>query len=408
MRGPEQVRQLDVGARFEAGTWRTVGQLLLDGRDIYFRYAPEWLTTGYNLSPLHLKWDNEPQRAGTSVFDGLLGVFADSLPEGWGRLLTDRALLRAGIAPAEASALYRLALVGDGGPGALCYRPADELVEASPRLDDLDALAADAARVLAGEAADLDALAALGGSSGGARPKILVGYDPATGKLCPDAPVLPQGYQSWIIKFRSATDRTDAAEVEQAYALMARAAGLTVAPTRLFTGRSSVRYFGTQRFDRVGASRCHFVSAAGLLHDNFRLPAIDYGHLMDAARMLTDSRAAVAGVLRVATFNVFAYNRDDHSNNFGFLADAGGNWSLAPAYDLTFAQSTHGEHSITVAGEGRRPTAAHLRELARVFDVRGAEEILEEVRAAVGQWAAFAKTVGVGVGSAAEVGRVIG
>ena len=153
-----------------------------------------------------------------------------------------------------------------------------------------------------------------------------------------------------------------------------------MAESRLFTGKSGQQYFGTRRFDRPGEDhRLHAHSLAGLFHDNFRLPALDYGHAMDAAFQLEHSVAAYKKVLRIAAFNVFAHNRDDHSNNLSFLMDGKGNWQLSPAYDLTFSRPAHGEHSLTVAGEGRRPGRSHLLKLAEHFAVGNASELIDEV-----------------------------
>ena len=386
---------------------KEVGQLVLDARTIYFRYASAYLQSGHNLSPFKLSFDDAIQRVDTAVFDGLYGVFADSLPDGWGQMLTDRWLAARGVALSEVSVLQRLAIVGASGPGALTYHPAEPITGDEVTLTDLDALAAESALVLSGGPVDIDRLAAVGGSSGGARPKILVGYDPGAGALVPDATVLPKGYQSWIIKFRSGGDRVDAAAVEYAYALMAAAAGLEMAPCRLFVGASGARYFGTQRFDRAPAGRLHMGSAAGLLHDNFRLPALDYGHLMDATRVLTKRRPAALEVLRLAAFNVFANNRDDHSKNFAFLMDAAGQWRFSPAYDLTYAPSAHGEHSLTVAGEGRAPGESQLLELASAFELKGARSVITTVREAVREWPAFAAEASVGQESLEEIGRAL-
>lgn len=396
-----------MSAAFRTARPRPVGTLVGEGRDIYFRYAAEFLDEGYNLSPYHLAFDDRVQRVDTQVFEGLAGVFADSLPDGWGRLLTDRQLQRAGVALGSISPLDRLCIVGARGPGALRYRPVEYAQFAPLAMDTLDTLAEQSRLILAEEPVSLDQLAGLGGSSGGARPKVLVGYEPTTEALCPDAEVLPAGYEHYIVKFRSSGDRPDAARVELAYAHMARAAGLQVAECRLLAGEGAAGYFATRRFDRRPGGALHMISAAGLLHDNFRLSGIDYGHLINAANELTGSRSTAAQVLRLAAFNVYAYNRDDHSKNFAFLADANGTWQFAPAYDLTFSPSAHGEHSITVAGEGRSPGRKQLLALAATFEIARAPTILEEVREAVSRWSAFAKTAGVREESRYEIEGVL-
>ncbi len=199
---------------------------------------------------------------------------------------------------------------------------------------ELDEIANATQQTIAGTASEvLGELFRLGGSSGGARPKILVGYNPENQHLIKADKELPLGYKHWLIKFPSSFDSSDIANIEYAYYKMAIDAGIEMSPCQLFKGQSGKVYFGTKRFDRKGNNRLHLHSAAGIMHDNFRLSALDYGHLMDCAFQLEKDVKAYEKVLRLAAFNVFANNRDDHSKNFSFLMDATGSWRLAPAYD---------------------------------------------------------------------------
>lgn len=369
-----------------------VGELVSDNEKIYFKYDTEFIKTDKQISPFKLPLSNEVLTVETPVFDGLHGVFYDSLPEGWGRLLLDRTLLAKGISLSGITPLDRLAFVGRNGKGALIYQPAiDSKPDLSQQLQ-LDAIANETQKVIAGTSTDIiEELFRLGGSSGGARPKILVGYHPAKDHLIHGAEQLPAGYEHWIIKFPSATDAKDIAQIEYAYHKMAIAAGITMSTCQLFKGVSGKQYFGTKRFDRNGNERLHLHSAAGLMHDNFRLSSMDYGHLMDAAFQLEKRVDAYEKVLRLAVFNVFAHNRDDHSKNASFLMNATGEWQFAPAYDLTFSFSGHGFHSMTIAGEGKNPRSKHLLELATVFGVENASLIIEQVKEVVNKWSFFAK-----------------
>ncbi|MDZ4682726.1 MAG: HipA domain-containing protein, partial [Saprospiraceae bacterium] len=132
-----------------------------------------------------------------------------------------------------------------------------------------------------------------------------------------------------------------------------------------------------------------------MMHDNFRLSTMDYGHLMDCAFTLEKDVRAYEKILRLATFNVFANNRDDHSKNVSFLLDAKGAWKMAPAYDLTFSYSGHGMHSTMVAGESANPSKKHLMELADYFKIKNAETIIDEVRGIVNNWEKYAASCGV-------------
>ena len=391
------------------GTEKILVSLLLEGKNlevgemvsarggIWFRYHPEYLRSGFNLSPIKLPFSDEISSAGKEPFDGLYGVFNDSLPDGWGRLLLDRTLASRGRDIQGITPLDRLAIVGKTGMGALMYRPDLFQDRTSGPLDGLDSIAAEMTRVLQGSESDvIETLYALGGSSGGARPKIFVGYHPGTQDLIHGVPDLPEGYEDWIIKFQSSMDLGDIARIEYAYHKMALQAGIEMSECRLFEGKSGHVYFGTKRFDRIAGNRIHVHTASGLMHDNFRMSTMDYGHLMDCAFRLENHVKAYEKIFRLAAFNVFAHNRDDHSKNFSFVMDSQGRWRFAPAYDLTFSNSGYGFHSTMVAGNSQNPGRKDLMKLATHFGLPNAADIIGEVQDAVSQWTSIASGVGVG------------
>ena len=97
-------------------------------------------------------------------------------------------------------------------------------------------------------------------------------------------------------------------------------------------------------------------------------------------------------------FNVLSSNRDDHVKNFSFIFDdVTAQWALSPAYDLTFSVGPGGEHSTTVAGEGRAPAKSHFKKLAKLYGISGKElgEIIGDVAGAVEHWPDFARKAGV-------------
>lgn len=389
-----ELKQLAVTADF-GSTQLSVGRLVLEGRRVFFRYAQAYLNEGYNLSPFKLRWTTDTQQADTQLFDGLFGVFADALPDGWGRLLLDRSLATHGTDISTITSLDRLAYVGDTGMGALTFRPVyppgDKIVTT-----DLDAYATAAGHILAGQSTELlDELVAIGGSSGGARPKIVAGLTEGGDMIVGPGPY-PVGYSAWLIKFQSSTDMPQSARMEWAYYRMALEAGVTMGESKIISTAAGNDYFATRRFDRPEEkTKLHLHSAAGLLHDNFRSTNLDYGHLMDAAFRLENSVEAYERVLRLAAFNVFAHNLDDHSKNFSFLMDASGRWSFAPAYDLTFSPTAFGHHATTVAGVSLRPGVEQLMELAHTFGVDKGRQLIEEVRSAIARWPQIAQGCGL-------------
>lgn len=389
----ETVEQLAVFYEPSPERRRKIGRLARMRRQILFEYEAEFLGSKLELSPFHL-----PLRPGVVVgppeLDGLMGVFDDSLPDGWGRLLIDRRAAELGISGASLTPLDRLTLVGARSIGALVYEPEVALDDAS--VVKLSQLARDVDLVLRDASGpDLERLIAVGGSPQGARPKVLVQLEPG-GDIHFGAKTIQPGFTAWIVKFRARQDEPGSAALEHAYFVMAKAAGIDVPRTRLLgKTKRSPGYFAIERFDRKGPTRIHAHTLGGLLQLPHGYPALDYGDLLKVTRQLTRNEAAVAEMFRRACFNVFAHNRDDHCRNFSFLMDDHGRWAPSPAYDLTFAPGPGGEHTMLVAGEARAPGATHLAALAARAELKRSAGIIDEVRAATSRFQRFADQAGV-------------
>ena len=413
------MRQLTVKLQRRPGDALTVGTLAEHDRHTYFEYDPTFLNTGFELSPFKL-----PARPGLiehtdRAFGPLPGVFDDSLPDGWGLLLMDRHFRRQGVDPMTLSPLDRLAHLGARTMGALVYHPPSrQLPERDEQLINLYDLGRNAEDVLEGDAAEvLPELMRAGGSPGGARPKVLVGVQ--GDRIISGAEDLPErflggGGEHWIVKFAAKADAPAAGPVEYAYSLMARAAGADMPPTRLFEvrrGRSVRRYFGVKRFDRAAENRrVHMHTFANLVHVNFRIPATDYADLLKVTRALTRNHADLLRLFRLMLFNIAAHNRDDHAKNFAFtLDDQTGEWSLAPAYDLTYSPGPGGEHTTTILGEGRQPTRGHCLKLADQFGLKPGETrpIIDQVNTAISHWRQFAEQAGCAKKMVVAIGKAI-
>lgn len=338
---------------------------------IAFAYTPEWLESGFPVSPFSL-----PVRPGVFVpssmnFGGLFGVFADSLPDAWGQLLMNRMFQQRGLDPGGVGLLTRLAVIGSSGMGALVYQPAMETWKAQ-EISGLDAMALECRRILNHEdTGDADRMFALAGSSGGARPKVMTG--------------------EWIIKFPASAEDQDSGVMEKAYMDCAARCGITVPETRLLPSERCGGYFSVRRFDREprpdgGFSRRHMLTAAAILELDWRTPGMDYHTLMKLTKILCrDRREETEQMFRRMCFNVFAHNRDDHSKNFSFLYDEKRDrWSLSPSYDLTWSSTFFGEHTTTVDGNGRDPGMKELLAVGKKAGLsaawcrKTAEQIREE------------------------------
>ena len=337
---------------------------------VAFAYTESWLENGFAVSPFSLPLEQKVFVPASESFGGLWGVFADSLPDAWGRLLVDRLLRSRGLA--DVSVLDRLAIVGGEGMGALTYRPAWDISrDASP--GDLDDLAARCAAVLRhDDTADPDELFRLGGSSGGARPKVMTG--------------------EWIIKFPASGDIADAGVMEKEYMDCAAACGIDVPETKLMPSRRCSGYFAVRRFDRVDGRRRHMLTASAILETDPRTPSLDYHTLMKLTAILSrSSEADLMQMYRRMCFNVYAHNRDDHAKNFSFLMREGGGWELAPVYDLTGIHFSDGDpswgdwqnqHALSVNGKFSRITDEDILAVGERYGLGTAPKVLEQVRAA--------------------------
>ena len=354
---------------------KVVGTLgLANNYQVAFEYTDEWIETGFSISPFSLPLKKEVFLPTKEYFDGLFGVFADSLPDAWGRLLLRRLLKEKGKKEDELTVLDRLAIVGDSGMGALTYRPQQEFYETEERMD-LDELAVSCQKILNTEYSEkLDELYRLGGTSGGARPKIMTKIDD----------------EDWIIKFPAHVDGRDAGVMEYEYALCARKCGISMSDVKLFPSKQCRGYFGTRRFDRKqGGQRVHMLTAAALLELDFTQPSLDYHSLMKLTSLITgNNEEDMDNMFRRMCFNVFAHNRDDHSKNFTYLYNEQENrWRLSPAYDLTYSNTYFGEHTTTVDGNGRDPGITELMEVGKKAGLKKdwCREAAEEIRVCVNE-----------------------
>lgn len=390
-----------------------------------FQYDPVFTGSGIEVAPLTMPLTRAPHAfpaLARESFHGLPGMLADSLPDKFGNALIDAWLARQGRTPADFRPIERLCYVGTRGMGALEFHPATG-PDASPGdVIEVNALADLAARILAArkqltvvlepgtEEAALTQLLRVGTSAGGARAKALIAWNPATDEVRSGQIEAGSGFEHWILKFdgvsrpedEELSDPRGYGAIEYAYALMAEAAGVEMTECRLFE-EAGRRHFMTRRFDRTAdGKKIHMLSLAGMAHLDFnQAGAHSYEEALLVLRQLDIGMDAVEQQFRRMVFNVLGRNQDDHVKNIAFLMDKAGNWSLSPAFDVTYAYNPSGEwtayHQMTVNGKREGFTVEDFRAVARTASMkRGrAEAIYEEVRDAVARWPEFAETAGV-------------
>ena len=389
---------LAIALAFDANQPRLpIGKLAMAGGQAQLEWSKDVVDSARRISPVLYPPEVGLHAARSRDFEGLHGFLADSLPEGWGRLLMRRQLAKMGMRIEELNGLERLALVGTRGRGALVFAPATTPTETVETLD-LDALAAEATAILMGEEGTLaETLAGLAQGSGGARPKVHVGFG-SQGQISVTDDETAPDHEAWLVKFRAPADPIDIGPIEAAYAAMAKAAGLAMSAHRLLSAKAGPAYFATRRFDRPAPGRrLHMISLCGAIEAPADRPSASYDTFMRATQAITRHADDLAACFRRMIFNVLSHNRDDHTRQHSFLMDAGGDWRLAPAYDLTFSPGPGGEHYLDIEGEGRKPTAAHVAAVGRRhgFKDRTIATTIDQVRAAVTDWPRFAKEAGV-------------
>ena len=345
---------------------KVVGYLAeLDGR-IAFQYDREWQENGFSISPFSLPTSDKIFVCSKPTFGGLYGVFADSLPDGWGELLFVRMLKTQGIDAGDVPPLSRLSLINEFGMGALQYEPNLSEKIADERYE-LDELSAEAEKIWMDRDsdADLDKIYRLGGSSGGARPKVH----------------LKIGEDLWIVKFPCSYDIPDIGVHEFNANELARKAGICTNECKLFPSKRFKGFFGARRFDYEAGRRVHMVSLSSLLETSHRIPNLDYTHLLQVIDKICVDKEDLYEAFARMCFNVFFGNKDDHGKNFAFLYDENmRGYKLSPAYDITRTPDK-AEHEMSVNGSGN-PSETDLLAVATNcnLNMERCKKILERVK----------------------------
>lgn len=407
----------------------TIGAVLLEdgARFASFEFDPRFFSSGVQVAPLQMPLTGGRRHRFPNLnpasFHGLPGMLADSLPDRYGHALMDTWLASQGRAPGSADAVERLCYVGTRGVGALEFKPARGL--ATSRAHDLDiaALVQLAGDVLANRSELVASLAkgereqamhdilSVGTSAGGARAKALIAYNSSTQQVRSGQLALGPGFDHWLLKFDGVsgdesrevlTNPLGYGAIELAYARMAGAAGIEMTECRLLE-ENGRRHFMTRRFDRdEQGAKLHMQSLAALAHLDFKQAgANSYEQALQIIRALGLGADAAEQQFRRMAFNVIARNQDDHVKNIAFLMGKSGDWSLSPAFDVTYAYNASGDwtatHQMSLAGKRDNFTREDFDTVARLAGLKrnAPKRILNEVISAVSDWPHFAADVGV-------------
>ena len=406
----------------EVYLWGTrIGVVLQERVDAVprFNYDRNFIRSGIQVSPLVMPLSDRVYSfpaLNIETFHGLPGLLADSLPDKFGTKLIERYLMDQGRKISDFSSVERLCYVGNRGMGALEYVPDRNYVDAADRSVDINALVQLASDILAerksvhvdGSGQLMKQIIKVGTSAGGARAKAVIAWNETTNDIRSGQIEVGNGYHYWLIKFdgvENNKDKGDKADgpaytrIEYAYYLMAKAAGIVMNDCRLYRENGNY-HFMTKRFDRESdlGRKIHMQSLGAIAHYDFNMPGThSYEQAADVIYRLGMGQKEIEQLFRRMVFNIVARNQDDHVKNISFLMDRNGIWSLAPAYDVTYAydRTNHwlSRHQMSVNGKLENITMNDVLSCGKRMNIskNKIRKITEEVNAAVGRWQMFAE-----------------
>lgn len=406
---------------------RLMGAVALDPAYGYyvFAYAPSFLDSGIEPSPLHMPLNNGDPYLFTDLpvetYRRLPALLGDALPDDFGNALINRYMADQGVVASDVTPLDRLAYMSDRAMGALVFKPARGPRSRISTAIKLSTLVGEARRAVTGTLEDdaqinaaLRSIIDVGTSAGGARAKAVIAWNPLTQEIRSGQVDAPEGFEHWLLKFDGMGKDNELGEpggygrIEYAYSLMAEAAGIDMTECRLLeeNGRA---HFMTRRFDREEKGiRHHVQTLCALGHLDYKKKGTNsYAQLLSVMKQLGLPYEQMEEAFRRMAFNVMGRNCDDHTKNFSFRLKQGGVWELAPAYDVTYAHNPKGEwthqHLMSVNGKFKDFSVADLLAVADRFAIGSAPKVIRQVREAIRNWDDFAARAGVGMAQAAHI-----
>lgn len=399
----------------------TIGRVLFDDSNgrIFFQYDKNFVKSGIQVSPINMPLSNIAYsftELNRKSFKGLPGLLADSLPDKFGTLLNDSWFEEHGIDPKNMNVVERLCYVGERGMGALEYKPSknkpkkiEENLRVNKLVETANYVLSKRKEVSVKPIDGIDVLVNVGGSAGGARAKALVAYCEKTNEFRSGQIDAGDAFTYWLIKFDGVKNNTDKdadkvtyfTRIEYAYYLMATSAGIKMSESKLYK-ENKLYHFMTKRFDREIVNgkmqKIHMQSLSALEHIDFEdAGAFSYEQVFLTFEKLGIFQSDTEEFFRRMVFNVLAINRDDHVKNISFLMNQEGEWSLSPAYDVTYAYNPVGiwtsSHQMTINGKRKDILIDDLLAAAKTMAIGNAKAkaIIQQVHAAVLSFPIFAK-----------------
>jgi serine/threonine-protein kinase HipA len=408
----------------KAKLWGTViGIFYLDESKGYvtFEYEKEFCNSGIELSPIMMPLSErvyEFPGLVDSSFNGAPGLLADSLPDKFGNAVINQWLASQGRTPESFNVIERLCYTGKRGMGALEYEPdssgnknIDEQINITKMSDFASAILEkkESLFLLSENDINYQQLLKLGTSAGGARAKAIIAYNKKNGEFRSGQVALSREFEYWLVKFDGVSNNGDHnlkdeiayTLIEYAYYLMAKKAGIVMSECMLFS-ESNRNHFLTKRFDRIEGNKVHMQSLGAILHIDYNQPGLcSYERAALAAKEIGCPSSDVEQFFRRMVYNILAVNQDDHVKNISFLMNRKGEWSLSPAYDITFAYNPVNKwlkaHQMSVNGKTIDITKEDMLQCGKSMDLKVSKcnKIIEEVYSSVQEFEKIARYVNI-------------
>lgn len=424
----------------EVKLWETtIGAVIVeDDRQVAsFQYDPDFIHSNIEVAPLMMPLSNSvysfPSLSHKSFY-GLPGLLADSLPDKYGNALIDAWLVRNGRSPEAFNAVERLCYTGLRGMGALEFIPATGPQSTGSSLIDVEKLVKLASEILThrdslrtnftedGNTGAMSDILRVGTSAGGARAKAVIAWNPNTNEVRSGQIKAEEGFGYWLIKFDGVTNNRDKelvdpegyGAIEYAYSMMAVDCGIAMSKCRLFE-EGGRRHFMTRRFDRLPqGEKLHMQSLAAIAHLDFnQAGANGYEQVFNTILKLDLDASTTAEMYRRMIFNIIARNQDDHVKNIAFLMDRRGNWSLSPAFDVTYSFNPSGDwtnsHQMTINGKSDNFEMDDFLACGKSALLKHgqAKAIIAEVKKVVSRWSDYAEKAGVKIEHQEKIQKVL-
>ena len=408
---------------------QTVGAVAWDEEQqlASFEYDPKFKANNIDLAPIKMPISSnqnifsfpELRPAKNSEFDtfkGLPGLLADVLPDKYGNQLMNVWLAQNGRPENSMNPIEQLCFIGTRGMGALEFEPTQLKSTKRTFQVEINSLVDIAQRMLAKrnkfeanlnedeQQAVLDILK-IGTSAGGARPKAIIAYNKKTGQVRSGQTNSPKGFEHWLIKLDGVSDAQFGeskgyGRIEMAYYNMAKDCGLQMMESELLeeNGRA---HFMTKRFDREnGSVKHHMQTFCAMQHYDFNeVGSYSYEQLFQTMRLLRLPYPDAEQMFRRMVFNIIARNCDDHTKNIAFLLKEGGNWELAPAYDICHAYRPDSiwvsQHALSINGKRKGIVKDDLLNFAKAMNIKKSTHIISEINTKVQNWNNYADEVQV-------------